>query len=78
MAGCGAIEAAEDVHEGALAGAGCAHDGGVLAFGEIDIDGAEGVNLDVGAGFAVDLGEVLDSGDEGHDGLIKLLTPLRG
>src|SRR6266850_4975351 len=73
MAGCGAIEAADDVHERAFAGAGCAHDGGVLAFGEVDADGAEGGDLDVGAGFAVDLGEALDGGDEGH-GAISLST----
>lgn len=56
----GLIEAANDVHEGGFARSAGAHDGGIFAFDEIDIDGAKGGDFDVGAGFVIDLGEVLD------------------
>ena len=42
-----AIEAGHAVHEGRLAGAGRAHDGGELAGGEVDVDVVEGEDLGV-------------------------------
>jgi hypothetical protein len=36
---------------------------------EVDVDGAQGVNLDVGAGLAVDLAEILDGCHEVHSQL---------
>src|SRR6185295_2520910 len=57
--GGGAVEAAEDVHEGGLAGAGGAHDGDELVALDGEIDAAKGVDLlrpD-----AVDLLETLDA-----------------
>ena len=44
LAGGWPIEAAEDVHEGRLAGTGWAHDGEILALGDVDGGITEGMN----------------------------------
>ena len=53
-AGSGAVEAAQRVHEGGLAGAGRAHDGDEFAGVHFEADAADGVDLEfaVAVGFA--------------------------
>jgi hypothetical protein len=67
VAGRGAIEAAEDVHEGGFAGAGGAHDGEHLAFVDVHVDATESVDGFDGFGFLVDLEKVDDGGDDGAE-----------
>jgi hypothetical protein len=67
VAAGGAVEAAEDVHEGGLAGAGRAHDGDHVALVDIEGDAGEGADFDGGAGLMVDLGEVSHAGDDGGE-----------
>ena len=58
----GLVEAGEDVHERALAGAGWAHDGREPALGDVDVDAGEGVHG--GVALAVDAREAARR----HDG----------
>src|SRR5436189_123775 len=52
------IEAAEDVHERALSAAAGAHDGGVFAFDQLQVDRSQRGHFNIGSGLAIDLAEV--------------------
>jgi hypothetical protein len=61
-AGGRAVEAAQEVEQGGLAGAGLAQEGDALAAGDLEGDAAEGVHR--GGGLAVPLGQA--GGADGH------------
>ncbi len=64
------IQAAENIHERALARTARAHNGGEFTFGEFEVDRTKGGHFDVGAGLAVNFAEFANGSDGGHGGIV--------